>query len=129
MDFPTSHPLWMWLYFGAFGTADLILFALVMWSWTRFNALADGRQRSAARWNVIGYLCLFASGWFACGIGGPLGNMLSANPTVTYLDAAITASTLSMFFTIPGWVCLLVGQRKMIEALAAGQGSPETPAG
>ena len=117
MDFPPSHPLWMWLYFGAFGSADLILFALVVWNWMRFNALTDGNRRSAARWNVLGYAFLFAAGWFACGIGGPLGNMLSSDPSARWMAAAVEAATLSMLFTVPGWVCLLIGQRKMFKDL------------
>ena len=117
MDFPPSHPLWMWFYFGVFGTADLILLALIVWTWMKFNALADGYLRSAARWNVVGYAFLFVAGWFACGIGGPLGNMLSPDRTTWWQAAAAQAATLSMFFTVPGWVCLLVGQRKMLRGL------------
>lgn len=119
MNFPTSHPLWMWFYFGAFGTADLVLFALVIWNWMKFNALADGHLRSAARWNVFGYAFLFVAGWFACGIGGPLGNMLSPDQATWWQVAAVQAATLSMFFTVPGWVCLLMGQRKMLQDLSA----------
>lgn len=119
MNLPSSHPVWMWLYFAAFGTADLVLFALVVWNWMMFNALADGDQRSAAKWNVIGYTCLFLAGWFACGIGGPLGNMVSADPSVRYLAAAVKSAVLSMFFTVPGWVCLLVGQRKALRSVRA----------
>lgn len=119
MDLPSSHPLWMWLYFGAFGTADLVLFTLVVWNWMMFNALADGDQRSAAKWNVIGFAFLFVAGWFACGIGGPLGNALSADRAAWWHAAAVKAATLSMLFTVPGWVCLLVGQRKALRIARA----------
>ncbi len=81
MGFPPSHLLWRWFYFGVFGTADLILFALVVWNWMKFNAPADGHRRSAARWNVPGYAFLFIAGWFACGIGGPPANMASSDQT------------------------------------------------
>ena len=119
MNFPMSHPLWMWLYFGTFGTADLILFTLIVWNWMRFHALVDGYKRSAARWSVLGYMFLFFAAWFACGIGGPPGNMLSSDPTTWNPFAAVGASALSMFFTVPGWTCLLVSQRKMLQSTQA----------
>lgn len=105
----------MWLYFGVFGTADVVLLALVFWTWMRYHAMAEGYQRSAARWNILGYVCLFAAGWFACGIGAPMGNLLSSDPAAGYKAAAVMASTLSMFFTVPGWLFLLLGQRKLLK--------------
>lgn len=112
MNFPTSHPVWMWLYFGLFGSGGLLLFGLIAWSWMKLHAQVSGRWRSATRWGMFGCMFLFFAAWFACGIGGPPGNMLSANPSVHNSSAAVGAAALSMFFTVPGWGCLLVGLRK-----------------
>jgi hypothetical protein len=31
MNLPETHPLWMWLYFGVFGSAGVILITLIVW--------------------------------------------------------------------------------------------------
>jgi len=116
MNFPISHPVWMWLYFGTFGSASAVLFTLVIWYLIKVRTLTKGALRSTAKWNMLGYLFLFFGAWFVCGIGGPPGNLLSTDPATHVLDAAIGAALLSMFFSVPGWACVLVGQRKMVKA-------------
>jgi hypothetical protein len=106
----------MWLYFGTFGSAGAVLFTLVIWYLLKVRTLAKGLLRSVATWNMVGYMFLFFGAWFACGIGGPPGNLLSSNPATHSLDAATGVAVLSMFFSVPGWACVLVGQRKMMQA-------------
>ena len=120
MSFPLSHPIWIWLYFGTFGTLGAVLFTLVIWHWMKVHALAKGFMRSAGKWSVVGYMFLFFAAWFACGIGGPPGNMLSSDPTAYNLSAATGAAILSMFFSVPGWASLLISQRTMIRGLQSG---------
>jgi len=122
MNFPLTHPVWMWLYFGSFGTAAAILFTLTVWTWLKYHALARGYLRSATRWSIISYMFLFFGAWFACGIGGPPGNMLSSDPTAHNPFGATGAAILSMFFSVTGWACLLVSQRKMLHGVLADQG-------
>ncbi len=112
-----SFPTWMWLYFGSFGTAGAILFTMVVWYWLKVNALAGGLLRSAAKWNVIGLLFLFLASWFACGIAGPPGSMLSSNLAEHNLALAVFLASLSIFLSVPGFACVLVAQKKMIQAL------------
>ena len=114
MEFPLTHPIWMWLYFGAFGTLGIILFILTLWNWMKYHAAVKGNLRSAARWNVMGYMFLFIAEWFACGIGGPPGNMLSSDLGTHSFPGALGAAALAMFFSVPGWACLLVGQWKLL---------------
>jgi bacteriorhodopsin len=114
-DYTVTHSLWMWLYFGVFGSAGVILFTLIVWHSMKVHALVKGHQRSAARWSMVGYMFLFFAAWFACGIGGPPGNMLSPDPAAQNAFLAIFEATLSMFFSVPGWACVLVGQRKMLQ--------------
>ena len=116
MNLPTTHPIWMWLYFGTFGSAGAVLFTLVVWNWLKVHSLAKGALRSATKWNVLGYMFLFVGAWFACGIGGPPGNLLSPDLTIHNPDLATWTAFLSMFFSVPGWACALVGMRKMIKA-------------
>ncbi len=108
MNFPTTHPIWMWLYFGLFGSAGVLLFSLLAWNWMKLHARISGWMRSAARWAMIGSVFLFFAGWFACGIGGPPGNLLSVVGSTHNPGAAIGAAALSMFFSVPGWGCLLI---------------------
>ena len=117
MNFPSNLPDWMWLYFGAFGTLGVVLFIMVMWSWTKYQALVDGNLRSASLWNAVGYLLLFLAQWSVCGMGGPPGNMLSSDVSTHNLDRAIQAAVLGILFSVPGWVCLLVGQRKLLRGV------------
>ena len=81
----------------------------------KVHSLVNGYLLSVVRWNIVGYLFLFFAAWFACGIGGPPGNMLSSDPVRHNQFAAIGAALLSMFFSMPGWTCLLVSQRKMLQ--------------
>ncbi|MCK4429782.1 MAG: hypothetical protein KAW19_00620 [Candidatus Aminicenantes bacterium] len=122
MNFPASHPLWMWLYFGVFGSAGVILFALIVWNWMKLLKLAEGYLRSASKWSMIGYMFLFFAAWFACGIGGSPGNLLSTNPDTHYLTGAIYAAVLAMFFSVPGWLCVLIGQRKLLRGIQTEKG-------
>ena len=114
MDFLTTHPALLWAYFGTFGTVATILFVLAARSWLEYHAVAAPRQRSALRWGMVGYMFLFFASWFACGIGGPPGNLISSDPAVHNLPAATGAAILSMFFSVPGWACVLVSQRKLL---------------
>jgi len=117
MNFPVAHPVWMWLYFGTFGSTGAVLFTLIVWYWVRIRVLSKGYQRSVAIWSMVGHMFLFFAMWFACGIGGPPGNMLSSDPVAQNLSAAISAAVLSMFFSVPGWACVLVSQRKMLRGI------------
>lgn len=113
MNFPASHPTWMWLYFGIFAIAGMILFILVIWNWMKVYKMSAGPERAAALWSGFGYMFLFFGQWFACGIGAPPGNLLSPDiETHNALYATVTAA-LSIFFSVPGWGCLLVAQRKI----------------
>jgi hypothetical protein len=114
MNFPLGQPIWMWLYFGAFGTLAIILFISTIRSWMKYHAAVKGNVRSAARWNAMGYLFLFFAELFACGIGGPPGNMLSSDLASHNFLRAVGAASLAMFFSVPGWACVLVGQRKLL---------------
>ena len=115
MNFPTSHPVWMWLYFGIFAISGMVLFILVIWNWTKVYKLSDGPLRSATKLSVFGFMFLFFGQWFACGIGAPPGNMLSSDIATHSVEHAVLSAALSIFFSIPGWVCILISQRKMLQ--------------
>jgi len=110
-----SFPDWVWLYFGTGGTAGALLFTLVVWYWMKVQSRVEGSMLSSVRWNMVGLMFLFLGAWFACGIGGPPGNMLSFDPAIRDLEYAYDTAMLSMFFSVPGWACILIGQRKMIQ--------------
>lgn len=114
MNFPETHPLWMWLYFGSLGTIAAILFTLIVWNWMKFQRTSEGAIRTAAAWNMAGLTCLFIAEWFACGIGGNPGRLLSGDPSIHYLFGGTLAAILAMFFSVPGWIFILIGQTKML---------------
>ena len=124
-DYTMTHPLWMWLSFGVFGSAGAVLFTLLMWSAMHARAWGRGDQRAATLWSTIGYTFLFFAAWFACGIAGPPGNLLSPDPAARSDFLATFEAILSMFFSVPGWLCVLLGQRRMLRAIhseAGGEG-------
>ena len=85
-----SFPTWVWLYFGTFGTVGALLFTLVVWYWMKILKLAKGSLRSAAQWNMIGLMFLFVAAYFACGIGGPPGSLLSHEHEIHDLEMPTT---------------------------------------
>ncbi|MDF2627877.1 MAG: hypothetical protein K0R39_1708 [Symbiobacteriaceae bacterium] len=124
MDFLMNHPALLYAYFGTFGSIGTILFVLVARSWLEYQAVAAPGQRSALRWSMAGYMFLFFGAWFACGIGGPPGNLLRPDSAAQNLLAGTGAAILSMLFSVPGWACVLVGQRKLLKEAMA-QRSPD----
>jgi hypothetical protein len=121
-DYTVTHPLWMWLYFGTFGSAGAILFTLVVWHSMKVLAQVEGYQRAAARWSVVGYAFLFVAAWFGCGVGGPPGNLLSPDPSAHNAFLGVFEAILSMFFSVPGWVCVLMSERKMSQGVQSDKG-------
>ena len=82
-------------------------------------------QRAATLWSMIGYTFLFFAAWFACGIAGPPGNLLSPDPAARSDFLATFEAILAMFFSAPGWACVLVGQRRMLRGIRSEAGGEE----
>ncbi|MEI9477784.1 MAG: hypothetical protein WCO26_14570, partial [Deltaproteobacteria bacterium] len=98
MNFPSSYPAWIWLYFGTLGSISAVFFSLIAWSWLKSRSFAKGQLRSAITWNMIGYMFLFIGAYFACGIGGtPGGNLLSHDVTIHEIQTGTRLAVLSMF--------------------------------
>lgn len=112
-----SFPNWVWLYFGTFGTVGALLYTLVVWYWMKVHSLAAGWVRSAAKWNMLGLMFLFVAAYFACGIGGPPGSLLSTDQLAHDIEAAYDSALLAIFFSVPGWACVLVGIRKLLHGI------------
>jgi hypothetical protein len=112
MNYPATHPAWMWLYFGGLSSVGLIVYVAIAWRLTNLYAAGEGRVRSAARWAIFGSTFMFLALWFACGIGGPPGNMLSTDLATHSLEFASNAAVGSAFFSVPAWGCLFVALMK-----------------
>jgi hypothetical protein len=119
MNLPAHFPAWMYLYFAVLGSVALILLALVFWTWMKVNRLAKGHIRIALKWNAFGYFFLFAASWFACGIGAGPGNLLSLDASMHNYFLASMSAVSGMLASVAGWVCLLIGQRKLLKGLDA----------
>ncbi len=113
MNYPATHPTWMWFYFGGLNSVGLTLYVAVAWQLTKSYAASQGRVRSAARWAMFGSAFMFLALWFACGIGGPPGNMLSTDVATHSLEFATNAAVGATLFSVPAWGCLLVALRKV----------------
>jgi len=64
---------------------------------------------------------LFVAAYFACSIGGPPGSLLSHDQATHDLEAAYDSAMPSIFFSVPGWACMLVGMRKMMQGIRSGE--------
>ena len=120
-EYTATHPFWTWITFGAFGSAGAILFTLVLWQLLKLHALVKGYRRSAARWIMFGCMFLFSAAWFACGVGGTPGNLLSPDPATHDPAVAGNVAALSIFLSVPGWGCLLVGQWRLLRGARSDQ--------
>jgi hypothetical protein len=112
-----SFPNWVWLYFGTFGTIGALLYTMTVWYWMKVHSLAAGWLRSVAKWNMLGLMFLFVAAYFACGIGGPPGSLLSADSLTHNIESAYDSALLGIFFSVPGWACVLVGIRKLLHGI------------
>ncbi len=121
-DYTLVFPRWMWLYFGAFGSIGTILFTLTLWFLMKARALGRGYLRPVAGWSMAGYMFLFIAAWFACGIGGPPGNLLSPDLNVQNSFLGMFEALLAMSLSVPGWACVLVGQWKLFQGLHSDRG-------
>ena len=117
MSFPDTFPNWTWLYFGAMGSIAAILFTLIVLNWMKIRRLSAGYERIAALWRVWGFTFLFIAEWFACGIGGSPGGLLSTDMSIHYHFGGMFAAMLSMFFSVPGWICIFISQRKLLKGI------------
>jgi hypothetical protein len=93
------------------------MFILAIWSVAKLRKNSNQRFSKALRQNMIGHMFLYISSWFACGIGGPPGNMLSADAATHNQFAALAAASMAMFFSVPGWSFLFLGYRSMLDSL------------
>jgi hypothetical protein len=112
-----SFPTWVWLYFGSLGTVGAVLYSLIVWYWMRIHASAARATRVVATWNMVGLMFLFVAAYFACGIGGPPGGLLSPDASTHAIDAAYDSALLSIFFSVPGWACVCVGMCKTLRGI------------
>lgn len=115
MNFPQTHSTGTWLYFGIFAIIGMVFFILTIWSWMKVLKMSAGPQRNALIWSGLGYMFLFFGQWFACGIGAPPGNLMSPDPSVHNLERATLTASLSIFFAVPGWLCIFVSHWKIIK--------------
>lgn len=53
--------------------------------------------------------------WLVCGVSAGPGNLLSMDASMHNPFLASMAAVAGMFASVAGWVCLLVGQRKLLE--------------
>lgn len=121
MGIPRYFPTWLFLYFTSLGTVALVLVALLFWTWLRTTRFSAGPLRSALAWMVAGFVFVLSAAWFACGVGAGPGFLLSTDASMHQPFLATAAAVAGMFSSVVGWVCLLVGFRKILKGLETGE--------
>lgn len=125
MSAPSYFPTALYLYFAAAGSIVLVLVALVFWTWLQATRLTAGRLRSALVWLAAGFVALFASQWFACGIGAGPRFLLSTDASMHQPFLATAAAVAGMFCSVLGWAFVLVGLIRVRKVL---RGAPSSRA-
>ena len=93
------------------------MFILTIWNVAKLRKKTNSRLGKALRQSMIGYMFLFIASWFACGIGGPPGNMLSADASVHNQFGALGAASMAMFLSVPGWYFIFLSYGSMMRSL------------
>ena len=114
MNLLDSYDSWVPLYFGTLGSLNVLLFVVVIYYWYRSYSLTSSEQKSISLWTMSGCFFLFFAGYFACGIGGQPGFLLSPDESLHNYTYAYRAAMLGMACNVPGWFCMLMAQRKMM---------------
>jgi threonine/homoserine/homoserine lactone efflux protein len=67
--------------------------------------------------NLPAYFFMFCAAWSACGIGAGPGFLLSTDTSMHKPFLAASSAMMGIFMSVIGWICLLVGQRKLLRGL------------
>lgn len=101
-------------YYGALGTAILVVFALLVRDWARRRVLQSGAARIASDLRMAGLFFLVAATWSLCGIFGIVTYALQPQVMLArgLQSTAVTLTAHVMAELALGWFLLLLAARK-----------------
>jgi hypothetical protein len=100
--------------FGIGGGLITLFFLGSVWNWARKRPALSGSERTGSDLRMVGSVFYVIAAWDLCGL---LGSLLSHDQVTHDLEAAYDSAMLSIFFSVPGWACMLVGMWKMLQGI------------
>ncbi len=105
--------------FGIGGGLVMALFLITLWFWTKRRLLLDGSARTAADFQLVGYVFFLVGMWFLCGLLGPPAYLLNIDKVKQFdsLQGA-QASAVKIFISfILGWLFTFLSQYKSAQTI------------
>jgi len=95
--------------FGIGGGLILAFFLAILWLWARKHATLEGAAKTAADFQLVGYVFLLIAMWFLCGI-------LSMPFMKSLSDLPPSSPVAIMVYLVLGWLFLFLSHWKSAQA-------------
>ena len=95
--------------FGIGGGLILAFFLAMLWLWARKHATLEGAAKTAANFQLVGYVFLLIAMWFLCGI-------LSIPFMKSLSDLPPSSPVAIMVYLVLGWLFLFLSHWKSAQA-------------
>jgi len=100
--------------FGIGGGLVMVLFLITLWFWTKRRPLLEGLARTAADFQLVGYVFFLVAMWYLCGLLGPPAYLLNTDKVQQFgsLPGAQAQAVKIFIYFILGWLFLFLSQYK-----------------
>jgi hypothetical protein len=105
--------------FGVGGGLILTLFLITLWFWAKKRSLLEGSARTAADFQLVGYVFFLVAAWYLCGLLGPPAYLLNPEKVQEFgsLQGAQSQAVKIFIFLIFGWLFTFLSQYKAKQAI------------
>ncbi len=100
--------------FGIGGGLIMTLFLITLWFWTKRRPLLEGSARTAADFQLVGYVFFLVAMWYICGLLGPPAYLLNTDKVQQFgsLQGAQAEAVKILIYFILGWLFTFLSQYK-----------------
>jgi hypothetical protein len=101
--------------FGIGGVLVMALFLITIWFWAKRRPLLEGSARTAADFQLAGYVFFLVAMWFLCGLLGPPNYLLNTDKVQQFgsLQNAQAEAVKILIYFILGWLFLFLSHYKL----------------
>ena len=105
--------------FGIGGGVVMSLFLITLWFWTKRRPLLEGSARTAADFQLVGYVFFVVALWYLCGLLGPPAYLLNTDKVQQFgsLQGAQAQAVKIFIYFILGWLFTFLSQYKSAQAI------------
>ncbi|MFC1912847.1 hypothetical protein ACFLX7_01450 [Chloroflexota bacterium] len=100
--------------FGIGGGLVMALFLITLWFWAKRRPLLEGSARTAANFQLVGYVFFLVGMWYLCGLLGPPAYLLNTDKVQQFgsLQGAQVSAVQIFIYFILGWLFTFLSQHK-----------------